>query len=63
MTYPEAAKVVGAPGRLRQTGEIVLGALIPRPDQDVYVWTNRDGSLVSAAFHDGRLVAVSEYNF
>ena len=61
MTYAEAVKVIDAPGRLRQPGERVVGALIPQPGQEVYVWTNQDGSLVSAAFVGGRLAGLSEH--
>jgi len=60
MTYAEAVEVIGAPGRLRRTGETVRGALIPSPGEDVYVWTNHDGSLLSAQFVEGRLGALSE---
>ncbi len=63
MTYAEVVEVVGAPGRLRQPGERVVGALVPQPGQEVHVWTNADGSLVSAAFDGGRLVSSSEYGF
>lgn len=60
MTYAEAVKVIGAPGRLRGPDETVIGALVPSAGQDVYVWTNQDGSLLSAAFDEGRLGALSE---
>jgi hypothetical protein len=63
MTYPEAVKVIDAPGRLSRPDESVIGALVPSPGQDVYVWTNADGSLVSAAFDGGRLAAFSEHGF
>jgi len=60
MTYAEAVDVIGAPGRLRRSGETVIGALIPSPGEDVYVWTNQDGSLVSGVFVEGRLGGLSE---
>jgi hypothetical protein len=60
MTYAQAVEVIGAPGRPRRPDEAVVGALVPSPGQDVYVWTNQGGSLLSAAFVEGRLGALSE---
>src|SRR5690242_17883659 len=61
MTYEQTVDTIGAPGRLRQPGEHVVGALIPSPGLQVYTWTNPDGSLASAAFSEGLLTGFSEH--
>ncbi len=62
MTYDEVSKIIGQSGHLRGDGEQIDWALAPRPGQQVYVWTNADGSLASAAFANGHLVATSNSN-
>ncbi len=55
MTYEQVVSKIGKPGRIIGRDERVEGALVPKDGKVVYLWRNKDGSTLTAAFLGGRV--------
>jgi hypothetical protein len=62
MTYQQVAGVIGHPGSVLREGESVEGGIVPEGGKAVYVWKNKDGSNMTAAFKDDRLINMGQYD-
>ena len=63
MTLREVKLRIGHPGRLLGGNEVVEGRLLTQPGESIYVWANRDGSQVEAAFQRDIMVAAAASGF
>jgi hypothetical protein len=62
MTYQTVAQMIGSPGHVRRPAEYIEGGLMPNPGEVVYVWTNPNGSNLTVAFRDGRVIGSASYD-